>query len=194
MKKNEEYEYVGSYLLGELPIWATAFLLFMATFGVVFILRDRCEGVYYNTSYSATLGDGALFAIVIMAVEILKRREKNWLPGPPYHIVGACVAVIFGLIWWVFDRPEQRADIYHHLVIAPLLCYLGITLLPVIIKDGRMAEVVVAACLILVWAGLCVYDAKTDRLSQRSYYNLGRHVDAIKGEKNLKKYGAENQK
>ncbi|HTE48986.1 MAG TPA: hypothetical protein VK675_03710 [Candidatus Paceibacterota bacterium] len=181
----------GSYwVLTKLPIWATAILLYIVTIGAIFILRDCCEGLFYNTSYSAMLGDGALMVVVLMAAEILKRRaltpESGW-----FHIVASALGVILGVVWWALDLPEQWGDRYHHLVIAPLLCYLFITLLPVIYKNGTEAEIIATLALTVVWALLCVYDVKTDRLNQRQYHGLGLAVDHIKVSKNVQRFGSD---
>ena len=178
-------ELVGSYwILTALPIWATAFLLYVLTIGVLFVLRDKCEGLFYNTSYAAMLGDGALIVAVLMSAGILQRvGDSLSLPGQfegkGIHIFAACFGLFLGIMWFALDSPQQWGDRYHHLVIAPLLCYLGITLLPVIFKNGTRVEVVSTICLIAIWAVLVVYDAKTHRLDQRNYHNLGRYIDAM---------------
>jgi hypothetical protein len=172
------------YILFTWPIWASAFLLYMLTQGVLFVLRDRSEGLYYNTSYSAVLGDGALIVIVLMAAEILKRVSEsvvNWTAMD--HISAAIVSVAVGVIWLCLAQPKYWGDRYHHLGIASLLCYLGITLLvPVIFRHGTKAEITATICLILIWAVLVVYDAKTKRLDQRNYHGLGEHLNAMKNE------------
>ena len=166
-----------------LPIWATALILYIVTQGVLFILRDRREGLYYNTSYSAILGDGALIVVVLMAAEILQRGGTSlptWGQSGHFHLLAIIAAIFVGVFWFMVDVPEQWGDRYHHLVIAPLLCYLGITLIPMVYLNGSNFEVVATACLILLWAGLVVYDAKTHRLDQRNYRNLGMHLSVIK--------------
>ena len=108
--------YGSHYILTVLPIWLTALVLYVVTLGAIFVLRDRFEGLFYNTSYSAMLGDGALMVAVLMAAEILKREG-----GPPdfgshgfYHANALLAGILVGFIWWMVDRPEQWADVYHH--------------------------------------------------------------------------------
>jgi hypothetical protein len=172
----------GYWVLVNLPIWATAIILYMITLGAIFVLRDKFEGLFYNTSYSAMLGDGALLVVVLMAAEILKRGVllPEWAQGTKFHWVAVCLGVVLGIVWYTMDDPVQWADSYHHLVIAPLLCYLGITLLPVIFRNGTRVEVISTLVLVALWATLVVYDSKTGRLDQRNYRSLGRCLDIIK--------------
>lgn len=175
---------IGSYhVLAVLPIWATALILYMMTIGVIFVLRDRYEGLFYNTSYSAMLGDGALIGVVLMAAEILKRGVVS-LPEFPqsvyFHICFALVGGVLGCFWWLrISHPQQWGDVYHHLVIVPLVVYLGLTLLPVIYYNGTRMEVIATICLIALWAGLVVYDLRSGRLDQRKYHNLRSHLKVI---------------
>ena len=159
------------WILTTLPIWATAFLLYVATLGVLFILRDRCEGLYYQTSYSAQLGDGGLIVIVLMVADILKRGMSlpAWLQSNAYQFAAIIVGVALGAVWFYLESPKQWGDRYHHFVIAPLLCYLVITLVPIICLHGSGFEMVSTVFLITLWAALCVYDSKTRRLNQREY-------------------------
>jgi hypothetical protein len=184
IKEEEKMKLYGSYyLLSVLPIWAMYLIMFIVVLGVLFILRDKYEGLYYNTSYSAVLGDGALVAVVLMAAGILQRGWvllPTWAQGGYFHSLALVAGVILGIFWVMIDDPKQWGDKYHHLVIAPLLCYLGITLLPLIYMNGKWWEKVTTICLIFLWAGLVVYDIETNRLVQRRYRGLGPHLDAIK--------------
>ena len=163
--------YGSHWLLSTLPIWATAFLLYIVTLGMIFVLRDRFEGLFYNTSYSAMLGDGALLAVVLMGGGILQRYAflPEFFQTGRFHIEAILVAVAVGVTWWSMDHPQQWADVYHHIVIAPIIIYFGITLIPVIYYHGTKTEKIAVFCLVVIWAVLVVYDAKTKRLAQRSY-------------------------
>ncbi len=182
MKKN----LVGSHKFLEwMPVWGTAFILYMVTIGMIFLLRDLFEGLFYNTSYSSMLGDGALCAVVLMSAEMLKRGESppQWTQSLKFHVGAAIVAVLFGFTWWSLDHPKQLGDIYHHLVIAPLLFYFALTLLPLILGRGTTREVVATFAMILIWASLVVYDGFSQRLHQRGYYGLDEHLKKILVEK-----------
>ncbi|MFA6353341.1 MAG: hypothetical protein WCW93_00165 [Candidatus Paceibacterota bacterium] len=174
--------YGSYYILTVLPIWATAILLYFLTMGVLFILRDIFEGLFYNTSYSAVLGDGGILVIPLMAAGILQRGAPLpwWVRGWEYHQIAVCLGLLLGMIWLALDRPKQWGDRYHHLVIAPLICYMGGTLLPVIFTSGTCLEKLATIFLIALWAGLVVYDAKTHRLDQRNYRDIGSYLTMIK--------------
>ena len=176
--------YGSYYVLYTLPIWATALILYVVTLGVLFVLRDRCEGLFYNTSYSAMIGDGALLVVVLMAAGILQRGGillPEWIKREQFfHVAAAAIGICLGVIWLTLDKPKQWGDRYHHAVIAPLLCYLGITLVPVIYLNGTLAEWNSMIGLVLVWIVLVIYDARTHRLDQRRYRNLDKYLDAMK--------------
>ena len=166
--KNYTYIY---WLLNTLPIWATALILYMVTMGMIFFLRDRYEGLFYNTSYSAMLGDGALIVAVLMATEMLKRGASlpYWAQAGGYQFVVGVIGLALGLVWYTLDAPEQWGDCYHHIVIAPMLCYLGITLLPVVAVNGNIWEYCATIFLIATWLALVIFDASQDRLNQRRW-------------------------
>jgi len=174
------------WLFTALPIWAIALLLFVGTIGVIFVLRDRCEGLYYQTSYSAQLGDGALIVVALIAAGIMQ-RGVFFIPWYMMHQGGRVCAVLLsialGLVWFIIDQPEHWGDRYHHLVIAPVLCYLGLTLVPVIFMSGNRIEKSATILLIMSWAVLVVYDAVTHRLDQRSYRGLGEYLNRAKKQK-----------
>ena len=184
--------YGGYWVLTVLPIWVTALTLYSIKLGAIFILRDRYEGLYYQVSYSAQLGDGALIAMVLMAAGILQRGGL-FPPSGWFHIGALALGAVIGVGWWLIDALDglhlpidqqvrhemQWGDVYHHLVIAPLLVYLFVTLLPVIYKNGTSVEKIATVCMILFWVSLCIYDARNGRLDQRNYHGLGQHADAL---------------
>lgn len=161
----------------------TGLLMYAVTFLPLFVLRDRCEGLYYNTSYSAVVGDGGLIVVALLVAGIVQ-RGPFFLPGlvhsVEYQDCAIAIATLLGLVWFQLDHPQQWADRYHHLVIAPLLCYLGLTLVPIIYLNGTLPEKVSTVLLVLLWAGLVVYDTLTHRLDQRNYHALGFHLNEMK--------------
>jgi hypothetical protein len=165
--------FVGSHqALLVLPIWATAAILYVVTIGVLYILRDRFEGLPYNVAYSSQVGDMFLICVVLIACTILQRGGEYppaWMLSTDYHSLAAVVGVSIGITWWRIERPPHWGDIYHHLVVAPLFAYLAITLLPVIFKNGTREEVFATLGFALLWARLVVFDAKYKRLNQREW-------------------------
>ena len=150
----------GSYwVLALLPIWATALILYFLVVGVLFILRDRCEGLYYNTSYSSVLGDGALLGVVLIGADILQcfERVPDFTDGW-FHILVGVFSIAFGCLWLDRDKPKQWGDRYHHMVIAPMLAYLLITIVPVIFLNGTGIEVIATICLLLFWVDWVLFD------------------------------------
>jgi len=172
--------YIGIYrILEAWPIWVIALLIYMVTMGVIFVFRDRCEGLFYNTSYSAMIGEASVLAIVLMAAEILKRGVAlHWvLQCWQFHVVAFVVGMVIGLVWLFKTLPQEFADAYHNFVVVGLLIYLGITLLPVVFSSP--AEMLATICLIVLWVGLIAYDNAYDRLDQRKYLGLDQHLKQL---------------
>lgn len=174
---------IGLSALTALPIWATALILYFVTAGGIFLLRDKCEGLYYNTSYSAVLGDGALVVVVLMACGMLQRAGlflPEWAQSRWFEWFAFLSSTAVGTVWWEIDRPQQWGDTYHHLVIAPIMVYLAAILLPVFYYNATRVEIIFICSLVSVWALLFVYDIRHERLDQRKYRNLGLYLDVIK--------------
>lgn len=169
-------QWVGSHLvLSRLPIWASSVGLYAVTLGALFVVRDVFEGLPYQVAYSALLGDAALGAAVLVGATVLHRGEP--LPSlyscGYFHALAALVSVAFGVSWWFLDRPSHWGDIYHHLVIAPLIFYLASTLLPVIVINGTKTERICALSCVVIWASLIGFDVTHERMNQRQW--LERH-------------------
>ena len=165
-------QFVGShYVLAAMPIWASSLVLYGATLGVIFVVRDIFEGMPYQVAYSAQIGDALLVGAVLVAATILQRGEvmPSWLSSWLFHLPAALISVGLGLTWWWLDRPAHWGDVYHHLCVAPLFMYLAITLLPVILTKGTRVEILFVTCFVLVWASLMVFDVRHERMNQRQW-------------------------
>ena len=163
---------VGShYVLFRLPIWASSLILLGVTLGVVHLLRSFFEGLSYQVAHSAEYGAVLLVGAVGVAARILQRGAALswWLISGDFHALTAVISVIFGVSWWSIARPPHWGDIYFGLVIAPLLLYLALTLLPVIFFNGKRKEIYWVVCLALVQISLVVFDVKHGRWDQGNW-------------------------
>ena len=168
--------YIGSlYVLANLPIWATALILYFATLGVIHVGRDYFEGLPYQVAYSAQFGDAALFGAVLIAAGILQRKGiyiPEWIQNQTLHVIigsgSVCVGTLVSLVT-LGKRSGQYMDVYHDVVVGPLILYLAITILPVIFLNGTTIEVLATMCLALFWACLVIFDVKKKRMDQRSW-------------------------
>lgn len=174
------------YLLAVAPIWATALVLWLATDGVIHLMRDKFEGLGYQVSYSAKFGDALLIIAVLIAATILQRGGvylPEWLRpwGMQAAVLGICVAIGLVVSFVTLDeRSGQAADVYHDIVIGPTILFFAITLAPVVWYNGTPAEKFWVLCFALLWAALVVFDIKSERMNQRQW--LVKHGFAIKGE------------
>jgi hypothetical protein len=174
------------YILSVLDLWVIILILWVTTDVVMYILRDKLEGLGYQVSYSAKIGDGGIVIAVFIAATIL-HRNGTYVPGLLQNswlqigIFMACVGL--GLIVnmaTLKSRSGRIADVYHDIIIAPAILFFAITLLPVIWYNARWYEAVAVILAAIVWAWLVRYDVKHGRLNQRQW--LVRHGFSINGE------------
>ncbi len=164
MKPNFEYFYS---VFATSPLWVTLALVYVAL-GVILFLRDSRERV----QFSVLLGEPILLTVVlVVAYDLLQRGAypPEWMESEMAQTCISGVCVTAGLMWWAFTLPEQRAVVYHRIVVAPLLIYACVMLLPVIFFSDKypdkMAEAVIA---VAFWLVLVILDLKAGRFSQRN--------------------------
>lgn len=173
------------YILATLPIWATAAILFAVTMAAILIGRDVFEGLPYNVAYSAVIGDAGLVISILIAATILQRGViylPVWLQDGTFHgmIMLTCVVLCGSICALTLgSRSGQLMDIYHDVVIAPLILYCGITLVPVVYYNGTGVENGALICFVCLWLGLVFFDYKCKRMDQRSW--LQNHGVVLKG-------------
>ena len=177
--------YVGIHaFLTRTPLWVTVLILYLMTDGAMHIGREYFEGLAYQVAYSAKFGDAALLGVVFIATTILQRGNvvlpklltKVWMHRA-IVLVGICLGS--AVSWLTLPaRSGQIMDIYHDVVIAPMILYFAVTLLPVIYLAGKRAEKVSTVCFILFWLALVVYDTGSNRMNQRNWLekHLGVHL------------------
>lgn len=164
-------------LLVKLPIWAITAILVAISLAVL-VGRDIFEGLMYNISYSSMVGDAALIICVLIAATILQRGQWGFIYVPKLLNDGAVQRTVFlgflsvGVVICALtlsSRSGQAMDVYHDIIIAPIFLFLAITLFPVIVINGKRKEIYAVILLILLWAGLVVFDFKYDRINQRQW-------------------------
>jgi hypothetical protein len=174
--------YVGIHaLLVSLPLWATVLILYTITDCVMHLGRDRLEGLGYQVAYSAKFGDVALFGAVFIAVTILQRGEvalSGWMMAEDFQLATffGCMALGFAVSFFTLkSRSGQWMDFYHDAVIAPMVLFFAIMLLPVIYLGGTVIEKFWTVSFIVFWVILVGVDIKLDRMNQRGWIkrNLG---------------------
>ena len=155
------------------PIWALFAILFALTYGAIFVGRHLLEGVPYQVSYSAFIGDAGLLVAVLIAATVLQRSHAiipDLLTAGWVHFEIYFGALVFGVIICVTtlkSRDGKLMDIYHDIVIAPVVFYFALALLPVIYWGGNQFEKGSTSFAIVLWLACVYYDAKFDRMNQR---------------------------
>lgn len=193
---------VGIYwVLETLPIWVTFVIIVVVVQLMILIGRHALEGIPYQIAYSAIIGEGLCFTVMVfIAVGILQRGGIHiplWLQGGKMHGVVAFISVCFGVfICWTTleDRWGHLMDIYHDIVVVPFILYSATTLLPVVYYSGTRIEWWAVVVFILLWLASFAFDVKYDRLNQRRC--LIRGIEAIEEmeEEDLAQYLASDKK
>lgn len=158
-------------LLAMTPMWILVLALYFLTIGVIWTLRDCQERLGYNVARSAQLGDAALVAVILIAIGMLQEGRSvdpalnTWVAQGGFLVIAASVAVI----WIKLDPTKRWGDRYHHIVVAPMLVYLGLNAAIIILFAGARWEIISATILSAFWAGLVASDFKTGRMDQRQW-------------------------
>lgn len=187
-----EKELVGIfYLLYVLPIWATLAILILIVQLVILVGRHAFEKIPYQVAYSAIVGEGLCFPAMILIIAGILKRGGAYIPlwlNIPQWLEGSTIGhgwlvvtcLIFGVVicWFTLDlRWGHVMDIYHDIVVLPLVLYSAVTLLPVVFYSGTMVEWRAVLGLILLWVASFAFDVKYDRINQRRL--LIKNIEAI---------------
>jgi hypothetical protein len=96
-------------------------------------------------------------------------------------ILGICVLIGVAIcIKTLGERSGQMADMYHDIIIGPVILFFAVTLVPIIWYNARWYEGLAVILATIVWASLVYIDFKYERMNQRQW--LVNHGFAIKGE------------
>jgi len=136
------------WLLANVPAWATTLVLSTGTLTALFVGRHRLERMPYQVSYSAQIGEGVFFVVIVLIAEGILARGgtvPDWLYelDGDAHIALMVVCVVVGLLVsyaTIELRSGQAMDIYHDVVIGPAIAYCAFTLLPLISTSGTDLE------------------------------------------------------
>lgn len=165
----------GLYLLAHYPIWVIVAFLVALLHVVPFVGRDYFEGMPYQVSYSAQIGDAGLLIVILIAATILQREGTfipAWLVSTPLHVILTIAVFAVGALASIAtlkSRSGQLVDVYHDVVIASILMYFAVTCLPVISANGTYVEYWMTVILISVWVMLVLFDLMTHRMNQREW-------------------------
>jgi hypothetical protein len=152
-------------------LWLTFAVLYFFCIGILHIGRWAFEGHAYNTSFASEYGDIALITVVLIGVTVLRFQSHitGVLENLDFQVILAGVCLIAGLASNYYLNAKEVMDIYHNMVVFPLLAYLVLTTVPVIFKYGTTLEKTAIVVLIVIWALLGVIDIATGRLGQRNW-------------------------
>ena len=161
----------------------TAAIVFLMTLAAMFAGRHYFEGIPYQVSYSAMIGDTAgLIFVILRAQEVLKRDDVviyEVLQEPKVHL---CILItcfllgVFASLVSISSRSGQVMDVYHDVFIAPIFLYLAITLVPVILKNGTRKEMFEAGFYVSIWLVLVIFDWSTGMINQRAWLAAHGHM------------------
>jgi hypothetical protein len=162
----------GSFeILKASPLWLMFAVLYVLCIAILHIGRWAFEGHAYNTSFASEYGDIALITIILIGATVLKGQSSvsGVLGFLVFQGTVAGMCLIAGLYSNYFLNAKEVMDIYHNMIVLPLLAYLLLTTVPVIFKYGTPLEKTAVVILIVIWALLGYYDIATGRLDQRTW-------------------------
>lgn len=166
--------YGSHYALAKLPMWAIFPILFIVVSLAILAGRDFSEGIPYQVAYSAVVGEGLCFIAMVLIIATILQRQRGslhiprWLNGIMHFAILVMSCVISADIEHntIISRSGWYMDIYHDLVVMPLILYLGATLLPIIWFNGEKSEKRAFWCFALLWVGAFVFDLIFNRINQ----------------------------
>lgn len=164
--------YTGVFsLLAGVQMWVIVFVALMIGFAVPFVIADRTTGLFFNFSYSGTIGDICLMTVVLIGVTILQRGAPLplWFSSANSQIVWLIVCGTAGILLVMLTTPWPTAtwpDRYHNAVVAPLFLFLLPLVLLAIWYNGTPTERGVSLLLVAVWLVFVFYDFAGERINQ----------------------------
>lgn len=159
------------------PTWAIATGLYFICIGILFILRDWYEKLPYNISVASQQGDLALIGYILIGAEVLKRQTQlpNWTTSFIFDLPAVAMSIIIvGMFYHygIISKQHEKqtvADIYHNIIIVPLLIALIVLMLPIIWLYGTIFEKTFSTCCLLIWPTTIYFDRKQGRLQQTKW-------------------------
>ena len=167
--------HAGHYFLSLLhPFW-----LYMLFFfgGYLLLMGGRWvfEGRPYNVARSADVGDFALTAFVTLAANVIQRpsfHPASWMESGAFHWIVVCTSILV-IIYFLLQKPRYTMDVFHAVILAPLLFYFIVITAPIYWCYASWTEKIIGLFLLLIWVALVIYDTKADRMDQRRW--IARH-------------------
>lgn len=167
--------YAGVFkILAETPMWTIVlvFLVIGTSLGLAFIIGDRTNGIYFNTSYSSVVGDLCLSVILLIGVTVLQRGEPlpAWMLQTGVHLGLVVLALAIGyVINTKAPAPYAWSERYHSFVVVPFYIVMLPLMTLAIIYGGTEVEKKAALALLVSWLALVVYDFADGRIDQRKW-------------------------
>ena len=160
------------YIVKVLPIWFLFASLYFICIDVITIGREKLEGLAYNIAWSGKYGDLALITVIAICATIVQRVRvsDSWFNSWRYQMICLVTGLVIGALVNRSMLPSLHAmDIYHNMIVVPILFFSLATLVPVLFAYGRIGEKQIAVVLLSVWLGLVIADHVTGRIDQRKW-------------------------
>ncbi|MES2023514.1 MAG: hypothetical protein V4439_02420 [Patescibacteria group bacterium] len=172
LKLRKSNDLFGShYFLKSTPTWVLI-LIYGLLYSMLWIGRWYFEGAGYDVAYSSRFGDMGLAIFILIATNIIKQwyfSPANWMESKAFHFGVALFGFIMSMIYTAATKPQEVMDLWHAIFIVQIFLYLIITILPVYWHYGNNLQKIIGLFLLLIWAGLVIYDGANERLDQRKW-------------------------
>lgn len=157
------------------PILGVGAILITLSTVLILVGRDIFEGLPYNVAYASSVGDLAIVFGVLVGIQILQRGQVQmpyflWHPSAQVGLGMSCFVLCLCMcIKTLRSRKGKGTDIYHDVIVAPLLLYLSLIVWPVVSSGGTRGERYAFNFAAALWAGLGVFDILCKRINQRPW-------------------------
>jgi|GEM_PF-3945839 len=161
----------GTYwILSTFPVLVTISIIVIACICMLPVGREFFEGLGYNTSLAAQIGDVFLGLIIMITAMVLQRNPvlPGWVVSGYFQFVMFDLAALIAVIAIIMPAPMVM-DKFHNVFVVPLFVYFLTTSAPVLYYGGTTQEWCVGLNCFGIWIALLIFDAATGRLPQQQY-------------------------
>jgi len=79
------------------------------------------------------------------------------------------ISIVSALIYFLITKPKQVMDAFHAVVILPAFVYFIAITIPIYLHTGDIILILFGLMFLVIWLLLVIWDAKRQRLDQRTW-------------------------
>jgi hypothetical protein len=163
------------YVLFNTNIWVMLAVLWFVVDKMTRLIRKKTEGFDYQIARTPDYGDPAIVTALLMTVSILQSQpvEPPALFNNLSNQVLACIffTIVGGAAYVATkeSRSGRLGDLFHDIVLFPILLFLVVALLPILWTYGSWIQIAAVPAIATFMSALLWHDTKHNKLKQREY-------------------------